>query len=111
MGPGNMGMQQSYGPPMQPQPDYSVPQENPYQNAPVQQYQQMQPMGAPPSQYMNQPATPLPPAPPQMFPAQGSNSTAKPSMMSKVTSAFRKNGEPQNKNNVRPAGWSRPVQR
>ncbi len=109
--PGNMGMQQSYGPPIQPQPDYSVPQGNPYQNAPVQQYQQMQPMGAPPSQYMNQPATPLPPAPPQMFPAQGSNSTAKPSMMSKVASAFRKNDEPQNKNNVRPAGWSRPVQR
>lgn len=109
--PGGMGAPQSYGPPLQPQSDYSIPQASPYQNAPVQEYQQMQPMGTPPSQYLNQPSTPLPPAPPQIFPAQGNTSPAKPSMMTKVTSAFRKNEAPQNKNDVRPAGWSRPAQR
>ena len=97
---------------VQPQPEYSMPQGGAYQTAPMQSYPQMQPMGAPPSQYMPQqgPSTPLPPAPPQAFPAQGNANQNKPTMLTKMKSVFRKDEQPQN-NAVKPAGWSRPVQR
>jgi hypothetical protein len=118
-GQGFSPSQQSFGSGLQPQPDYSLPQAGGYQTAPVQNYQQMQPMQqmqhmqpmpAPPGQFVPQPSTPLPPAPPQMFPAQGSTTANKPSMFTRVSSVFRKGDKPQPANQVRSAGWSRPVQ-
>lgn len=116
--PQSYGGQPAYGNPqgysqgLQPQPDYALPPAAPYQNAPMQNYQQMPPMGAPPASYMQQPATPLPPMPHQSFPTQGSTSVAKPTLMSKVGSAFRRNEKPQTKSTaVQAAGWSRPVQK
>jgi len=108
--------QQSFQGGLQPQPDYSLPPAMPYPSGAVQNYQQMQPMGAPPSQYTPHsapqfgPGTPPPPVPPQMFPQQSRAAEQKPTMMSKMGSVFRKNEQPQN-NAIRPAGWNRPVQK
>lgn len=91
----------SYSAAPQPQPDYSLPPAN-YQAAPMENYQQ--PLPAPPSSYVPQqmPSTPLPPAP---YPAQGKVESQKPSMMTRMTSAFRKDDKPKTK--VQPVGWSR----
>ena len=98
---------------LQPQPEYSLPPATSYQTAPMQNYQQMPQMGGPGPNYSQPhyaPPTPFPPAPPQSFPPQGSTNTTKPSMMTRVSSVFKKNDQPQN-NAVKPAGWSRPAQR
>lgn len=120
------GQMQSLGSGLQPQPDYSLPA-NSYPAAPMQNYppnyqpmqpmQQMQPMGSPPVQYMppqQMPLTPLPPLP-QNYPAQGQvmpqqTKGQQPSVLSRMGSVFRRNNQPQN-NVVKPAGWTRPVQK
>ena len=107
------GMSSDFSSGMQPQPDYGVPPASSSPSSPMQNFQQMQPMGAPPAQHMNQPSTPLPPAPlpPARYPMQGlTMQNQKPSMMSRMGAAFRKNDQPQN-NAVKPAGWSRSAQR
>jgi pilus assembly protein CpaC len=106
-GQGYVSGPQGFSEGLQPQPEYSMPQGGAYQTAPMQSYPQMQPMGAPPSQYVPQQG---PSTPPQSFPAQGSANQNKSSMLTKMKSVFRKDDQPQN-NAVKPAGWSRPVQR
>ncbi len=93
--------QPTFGAAPQPQPDYSLPPAN-YQSAPGGYGQ---PMPAPPSGYVPQqmPSTPLPPAP---YPTQGSIESQKPSMMTRVTSVFRKDDKA--KTSVQPVGFSRP---
>ena len=121
------GQVQGFSGQLQPQPDYSLPPANSYPSAPMQNYppnyqpmqpmQQMQPMGAPPVQNMppqQMPSTPMPPLP-QNYPAQGQvgpqqANRQQPSMLSRMGSVFRKKDQPQN-NVVKPAGWTRPVQK
>jgi len=121
------GQVQGFSGNLHPQPDDSLPPANSYQSAPMQNYppnyqptqpmQQMQPMGAPPSQYMppqQMPSIPLPPLP-QNYPAQGQvmpqqTKSQQPSVLSRMGSVFRRNDRPQN-NVVKPAGWTRPVQK
>jgi pilus assembly protein CpaC len=100
---------QSYG--LQPQPDYSIPPANSYPSSSVPQVPPANfgaPQGAPP--------TSLPPIPQNygapVYPPQSSlpapAETQKPSMMSRVTSVFRRD-QPKPATNVQPAGWSRPA--
>ncbi|MFN9719733.1 MAG: pilus assembly protein N-terminal domain-containing protein, partial [Planctomycetota bacterium] len=92
--------QAGFGTTPQPQPDHSLPATN-GQYAPGGY---SQPLPVPPSNYMPQPmpSTPLPPAP---APVQGSVSAPKPSMMTRVTSMFRK--EDKARTSVHSAGWTR----
>lgn len=107
-GQANVSGSQGFSQGLQPQPEYALPPRGAYQTAPMQGYQQMQPMGAPPSQYSPQQGTSTPL--PQAFPAQGNSVQIKPSMLTKMKSVFQKDDRPQN-SVVKPAGWSRPVQR
>ena len=114
---------QAFGQSLQPQPEYSLPQGNSYPSVPTQNYQhmpqgqQMQPMGAPPTQYLQPqqlPSTPLPPLP-QNYPAQGrmvptTTNGQQPSMLSRMGSVFRRNNQAQN-NVIKPAGWTRQAQK
>jgi pilus assembly protein CpaC len=97
----DMSSSQSFGISPQPVPDQSLPPMGNYQMAPGSGY--TQPAPAPPSSYAPQPmpATPLPPSP---YPSQGKVNPAKPSMLTRVTSAFRKDETPKP---VQPVGWTR----
>jgi pilus assembly protein CpaC len=130
------GSSGSFGPEVQYPSGSTLPPATNYSSPPTQNYPPMQPMAVPPSQYVPpqqygppqqyapqhqvtpqpMPSSQLPPAP-QNYPSQGRFTPGqKPSMLSRMGAPFRKNDSTQNNNSnqnnaIKPAGWSRPVQK
>ncbi len=107
-----------YGPPMQPQPDYTVPQmapnqgHQPYQSAP--QYQSAPSFQTPPQGYPQGGLPQVPPVP-QNYPPQSRMTS--PSKQNSQASAepkkpfFRLPGSKNSQTQVKPVGWSQPVKK